>query len=99
MLLRAFLILAFAAVSDTSWIEKAGGVVTADSGGREVSVDLRSSFITDSDMLRLAEWRDLKRLDISLTRISDRGLRTLKGAIAIEDLNLYFAELISDEGT
>lgn len=99
MLLRTFLILAYATVSDTSWIQKAGGVVTSDSGGRVVSVDLRSSFITDSDMPRLAELRDLKRLDISLTRISDRGLRTLKAAPAIENLNLYFAELVSDEGT
>lgn len=99
MLLRGFLILAFAAVSDAGWIEKAGGVATTDSNGRIVSVDLRSSFITDSDMLRLAELRDLRRLDISLTRISDLGLRSLKAAAAIEDLNLYFAEQISDEGT
>ncbi len=99
MLLRAFLILAFAAVSETGWIEKAGGVVTSDSSGRVVSVDLRSSFITDSDMLRLAELRDLRRLDVSLTRISDQGLRTLKTSTGIEDLNLYFAELVGDEGT
>ena len=41
---------------------------------------------------------DLKRLDLSLTRISDRGLRALKAAPAIENLNLYFAEKITDEG-
>jgi len=99
MVLRTFLILAFAAVSDTGWIEKAGGVVTNDSNGRVIAVDLRSSFITDSDMLRLAELRDLRRLDISLTRISDLGLRTLKSSTGIEDLNLYFAEQVSDEGT
>ena len=99
MLLRSFLVLAFAAVSDTGWIQKAGGVVTTDPDGRVVSVDLRSSFITDSDIPRLSELRDLRRLDISLTRISDRGLRTLKTAPAIEDLNLYFAEQVGDEGT
>src|SRR5438876_9682156 len=42
---------------------------------------------------------DLKRLDLSLTRISDRGLRALKAAPGLEELNLYFAELITDEGT
>ena len=99
MLLRSFLIFAFTAVSDVGWIEKSGGVVTTDSDGRVVSVDLRSSFITDSDMLRLAELRDLRRLDISLTRVSDQGLRALKTASAIEDLNLYFTEQIGDEGT
>jgi Leucine-rich repeat (LRR) protein len=99
MLFRSFLILAFAAASDPGWIEKAGGGLTRDSGGGVVAVDLRSSWITDSDMPRLAELRELRQLDISLTRISDRGLRALKTALAIEDLNLYFAEQISDEGT
>jgi internalin A len=99
MVLRSFLILAFAAASDPGWIEKAGGVLTRDSGGRVVAVDLRSSWITDSDMPRIAELRDLRQLDVSLTRISDRGLRALKTAPAIEDLNLYFVEQVSDEST
>jgi Leucine-rich repeat (LRR) protein len=99
MVLRSFLILAFAAAADPGWIEKAGGNVTRDSAGRVVAVDLRSSWITDSDMPRIAEFRDLRRLDVSLTRISDRGLRALKTAPAIEDLNLYFAEQVSDEST
>jgi hypothetical protein len=99
MVLRSFLILAFAAASDPGWIERAGGVVTRDSGGRVVAVDLRSSWITDSDMPRLAELGDLRRLDASLTRISDRGLRALKTAPSIEDLNLYFSEQVSDEST
>ena len=72
--------------ADTAWIQRAGGTATAD------SVDLRSSWVTDSDIPRLAQMRDLRRLDLSLTRISDRGLRALKTAPAIEELNLYFAE-------
>ena len=40
----------------------------------------------------------MKRLDLSQTRISDRGLRALKAAPAIEELNLAFAEQITDEG-
>jgi hypothetical protein len=84
--------------TDTGWIEHAGGVVTLDAGGQAVAVDLRSSWATDSDMPLLARLKDLKRLDLSLTRISDRGLRALKSAPAIEELNLYFAEQITDEG-
>ena len=99
MLLRSLLVLAFAAATEPGWIERAGGFVTTDSAGRVVAVDLRSSWITDSDMPRLAELHDLRRLDISLTRISDRGLRALKTAGSIEDLNLYFAEQVSDEST
>jgi Leucine-rich repeat (LRR) protein len=62
------------------------------------TVDLRATWVTDSDMPALAKQQDLRRLDLSLTRISDRGLRALKSAPAIEDLNLYFAEQITDEG-
>ena len=90
---RWLAVLAFAAAIDTSWIERAGGRVAGD------SVDLRSSWVTDSDIPRLAQMPGLKRLDLSLTRISDRGLRGLKSAPDIEELNLYFAEQISDEST
>jgi len=89
---------AWAATSDTAWIEAAGGSVVREASGNGLAADLRSSWVTDSDMPRLARMSDLKRLDLSLTRISDRGLRELKAAPAIEDLNLYFAELITDEG-
>lgn len=64
----------------------------------EDTVDLRSGWVTDSDMPRYARIADLRHLDLSLTRISDRGLRALKSAPAIEELNLYFAEQITDEG-
>src|SRR5689334_19986080 len=64
----------------------------------EDTLDLRASWVTDADMPRIAAMQDLRRLDLSLTRISDRGLRALKTAPAIEELNLYFAEQITDEG-
>lgn len=94
----ALVLLAYAAAVETGWIEKAGGTVTRDSAGHVTAVDLRASWITDSDMPALARMPDLKRLDLSLTRISDRGLRTLKTAPGIEELNLYFAEQVGDEG-
>ena len=101
MILRRLVVLTLASTAfaaDTAWIEHAGGVVTRDSVGKVVAIDLRSSWVTDSDMPLLANIPTLKRLDLSLTRISDRGLRALKSAPAIEDLNLFFAELITDEG-
>jgi Leucine-rich repeat (LRR) protein len=98
MVLGSLVLLASAA-ADPGWIEKAGGVITRDAAGNVVAADLRASWITDSDMPALARLSSLKRLDLSLTRISDRGLRALKTAPAIEELNLYFAEQIGDEGT
>jgi Leucine-rich repeat (LRR) protein len=38
------------------------------------------------------------RLDLSLTRVSDHGLQLLKNAPGITDLNLRYAELITDAG-
>jgi internalin A len=99
---RCFGVVAFVsagwAMADTGWIERAGGNVTRDAGGQPVAVDLRAGWATDSDMPLLAQMKELRRLDLSQTRISDRGLRALKTAPAIEELNLSFAEQITDEG-
>jgi len=81
---------------DTGWIEQA-----ADQSLAMLGKSLRWTCVRVGDRFRharLAQLPDLKRLELSLTRISDRGLRALKTAPAIEELNLYFAEQISDEG-
>jgi Leucine-rich repeat (LRR) protein len=88
--------LALAANSD--WIEEAGGVVTRDRAGRITGVDLRASWVTDSDLPQLVALRSLTHLDLSLTRITDHGLQQLKNAPGIVELNLYYAEQITDEG-
>lgn len=82
----------------TSWITEAGGAVTRDRTGQIVAVDLRASWITDSDIAELARLPNLAHLDLSLTRISDHGLDQLRNAPAITDLNLYSDELITDAG-
>jgi Leucine-rich repeat (LRR) protein len=86
------------AAVDPQWITDAGGVVIRDNAGRITGVDLRSSWVTDSDLAEVAKIPDLKTLDLSLSRVTDRGLRALRPATSIVDLNLYFAELITDEG-
>jgi Leucine-rich repeat (LRR) protein len=82
----------------TMWISGAGGVAIRNREGQIVAVDLRSAWVSDSDMSSLAVLPALSRLDLSLTRISDHGLRELKAAPAITDLNLRYSELITDEG-
>jgi Leucine-rich repeat (LRR) protein len=81
-----------------SWITEAGGVVTRDGTGQIVAVDLRASWITDSDLAELARLPNLTHLDLSLTRISDHGLEQLKDATASTELNLYSDELVTDAG-
>lgn len=86
------------AATDPAWIVDKGGVVTRDTTGKITAVDLRASWVSDSDIVELARIPDLHLLDLSLTRITDHGLRQLRTAPSITDLNLYYAELITDEG-
>ena len=97
--LTLFTTVASAGAPDSlSWIADAGGAVTRDARGQVVAVDLRASWAGDFDLASLAEIPTLSRLDLSQTRIGDHGLRQLKNAPAIADLNLRYAELITDEG-
>src|SRR4051812_28567957 len=94
--LLIFTAICFAA-TDPAWIVDKGGAVAREKSGKITGVDLRASWVTDSDIADLAKMPDLKSLDLSLSRISDHGLRSLRTAPAITDLNLYFAEQITDD--
>jgi internalin A len=100
---RSFSILVLAtaccAAGDLSWVSETGGVVLRDKAGKITGVDLRSAWASDSDLQELAGIPGLKRVDLSLSRVSDHGLRELRAAPGIVDLNLYYAEQITDEGT
>jgi Leucine-rich repeat (LRR) protein len=61
-------------------------------------VNLHASWVTDSDITELAKLPALAKLDLSMTRITDRGLLELKAASNLTEINLYYAELVSDQG-
>ena len=88
----------FGAADPTAWISDEGGGVKRDIQGRITAVDLRGSWVTDSDLAELAKLPGLERLDLSLTRIGDHGMQLLKNAPAIADLDVSFDELITDQG-
>jgi len=94
----AFAFVGLLAAAEPDWIASAGGVATRDNAGRITRVDLRSSWVTDGDLAQLAKLPNLTYLDLSLTRITDHGMQQLKSAPAIVELNLYYAEQITDEG-
>jgi len=83
---------------DTQWITDLGGTVTLDSHNRVTAVSLRGAWVGDTDLRRLNELPNLTGLDLSLTRITDQGMLELKPLPNISDLNLYFAEYVTDEG-
>ncbi len=75
-----------------------GGQINRDASGSVVAVNLRGSWVSDVDLLNLSGLPHLERLDLSHTRITDDGMLLLKTAPKISDLNLYYVELITDQG-
>ena len=80
------------------WIARLGGTVETDKAGEIVAVQLRGTWVNDSELLDLAALPSLERLDLSHTRISDEGLLFLRPAKRIRELNLLYAEQITDQG-
>jgi Leucine-rich repeat (LRR) protein len=89
---------AFGAAAGPEWMSRIGGKVEQDPGGNIVAVNLSGSWVNDTEMLDLAALPKLERLDLSHTRITDEGLLHLRPAKQIRELNLLYAEQITDLG-
>jgi len=85
-------------VEDTQWIGDLGGSVVRNPHGHVTGVSLRGTWVGDVDLRRLTELPELNSLDLSLTHITDQGMQDIKNLRGITDLNLYFAEYVTDEG-
>jgi internalin A len=77
---------ALSASDSPDWIAALGAKVSKDRAGNIVAVDLRGSWVYDSELIDLARLRHLEKLDLSHTRISDEGMIYLR------------AEQITDQG-
>jgi internalin A len=89
---------ALRARTDTEWITRLGGRVERNGSGEVVAIHLPNTWINDTEMLELPSYESLERLDLSHTRISDEGLLRLRAARNIRDLDLLYAEQITDLG-
>src|SRR5450432_721988 len=83
---------------DTQWIADLGGSAIRDAQGHVTGVNLRGTWVTDTDLRRLSELPDLNYLDLSLTHITDQGMQELKNLPGVTELSLYFTEYVTDEG-
>jgi internalin A len=81
------------------WIQAQGGDVVRDKDGRIVEVSLARTWATDNDLEHILGLKDLKRLNLALTYVSNRGIERLQKLDQLEDLNLYAAEFITDAAT
>ena len=59
-------------------------------------ISLARTWASDADLERIAATVSVKRLDLSLTYVTDRGIERLKGLAQLEELNLSSAEFITD---
>jgi len=90
--------LALSAAGPSSWIEALGGRTEFDAKGNIIAVNLRGAWVNDVELVDLAHLPNLQRLDLSHTRITDEGMLHLKTATSIRELNLMYAELVTDQG-
>lgn len=81
-----------------TWIQDSGGWVQKDKTGAIVDVDLTSTWVTDADLSRIAALKQLRKLNLSYTKISDLGLEHLRDLENVTYLNCYYCEFISDGG-
>src|SRR5579862_9200785 len=81
-----------------SWVQAQGGYLTKDPAGHITGIDLHSSWVTDSDLDAFQVLPHLEKLDLSYTNITDLGMERLKPLRGIRQLNLCYAEHVTDEG-
>jgi hypothetical protein len=77
-------------------IEARGGYVVRDRDGSITEASLARTWATDNDVQLLAGIKTIKKLDLSFTYVTDRGIKSLLQLRQLEDLNLDTAELVTD---
>jgi Leucine-rich repeat (LRR) protein len=81
------------------WVEAQGGEVTRAADGTILAISLARTWAKDPDLDRIVEIKSLKRLDLSFTYISDRGIERLQQLTQLEELILDTCEFITDAAT
>lgn len=98
--MRALAVLLLAALTGMAndWITMLDGKTETAPDGSVRALSFRRGWVSDADLDRIAQLDKLERLDLSETRISDLGLLKLKDLKNVRELNLFYAELVTDEG-
>src|SRR5262245_22890862 len=78
------------------WVAALGGFVVHGRDGRIEEVSLARTWAGDDDVRRVAGIRGLKKLDLSFTYVTDKGMESLPQLSELEELTLDTAEFITD---
>ncbi|PYT25999.1 MAG: hypothetical protein DMG57_23130 [Acidobacteria bacterium] len=84
--------------SSLDWVDELGGRTERNATGDVTAVHLAGTWVTDTELLDIVRLPKLERLDLAHTRISDEGLQYCKPAKQMKELNLFYAEQITDRG-
>jgi internalin A len=77
-------------------IEARGGYVARDRAGNVTEVSLERTWATDNDIDFVVELKAVKKLDLSFTYVTDKGIKKLQQLPQLEDLTLDTAEFLTD---
>jgi hypothetical protein len=77
-------------------IEARGGYVARDRDGNVTEVSLERTWATDNDIDFVVELKTVKKLDLSFTYVTDKGIKKLQQLGQLEDLTLDTAEFLTD---
>ena len=77
-------------------IEQRGGWVVRDKSGVIVEASLERTWATDNDIDFIVTLKTLKKLDLSFTYVTDKGIKKLQALQQLEDLTLDTAEFLTD---
>lgn len=94
----ALLFAAVLAAAANDWIAALDGKAELGPDGAVRELSFRQGWVSDADLDLVAKLDKLERLDLSATRVTDLGLLKLKDLKNVRELNLFYAELVTDEG-
>lgn len=77
-------------------VERLGGFVVRGADGAIVEVSLARTWAGDNDLGPIVALKGLKKLDLSFTYVTDKGIELLPRLSGLEELNLDTAEFITD---
>jgi hypothetical protein len=77
-------------------IEERGGWVVRDRDGNVTEASLERTWATDNDIDFVVELKTIKKLDLSFTYVTDKGIKKLQALQQLEDLTLDTAEFLTD---
>ncbi len=77
-------------------IEDRGGWVVRDRDGNVIEASLERTWATDNDIDFVVELKTVKKLDLSFTYVTDKGIKKLQALQQLEDLTLDTAEFLTD---